>query len=241
VLARSVAVEAAQPLHPMGALNRLRQRFPDCYAFSVANGRGQSFIGATPERLLRVEGGRLLTEALAGSAPRGRTASEDAALANELLRSEKDLREQRVVLDSILRRLRAVGIEPEASARPRLLQLSNIQHLHTPVSGAVPSGVHLLDILGELHPTPAVGGTPREAARQRILELEGFDRGLYAGAIGWIDARGDGEFCVGIRSALVDGTRARFYAGAGIVAGSNPDRELAETELKLLAMMESLS
>ncbi len=182
VLARAKDVRSPAPLHPLRMLNGLRQRFADCNAFSVANGRGQSFIGASPERLLRVEDGVVLTEALAGSARRGATASEDAALGNRLLHSEKDLREQRIVLDSIVRRLSPLGLDLRYSARPHLKRLSNVQHLRTPVEARLPKGVRLLDMLARLHPTPAVGGTPREMAVPLIAGLEAFPRGLYGGA-----------------------------------------------------------
>jgi menaquinone-specific isochorismate synthase len=240
VLARAKDFTAALPLHPLRMLNGLRQRFPDCNAFSLANGRGQSFIGASPERLLRVEEGIVLTEALAGSSGRGATASEDAALGSRLLGSEKDLREQRIVLDSIVQRLEPLGLDLRYPGRPQLKRLSNVQHLHTPVEAALPPGVRLLDMLASLHPTPAVGGTPRQVAVPLIAKLETFPRGLYGGALGWIDSRGGGEFIVGLRSALVDGTRARMYAGAGIVLGSSPEKEFAETELKFKAMQDAL-
>jgi menaquinone-specific isochorismate synthase len=240
VLARAKDVRSPAPLHPLQILNGLRQRFPDCNAFSVANGLGQSFIGASPERLLRVEDGVVLTEALAGSAERGSSASEDAALGNRLLNSEKDLREQRIVLDSIVRRLSPLGLDLRYSVRPGLKRLSNIQHLHTPVEARLPKGVRLLDMLGRLHPTPAVGGTPRERAVPLITRLEAFPRGLYGGAIGWIDSRGGGEFIVALRSALVSGPVARMYAGGGIVEGSTVETEFAETELKFRAMQDAL-
>jgi menaquinone-specific isochorismate synthase len=240
VLARCRELTAPAPLHPLRVLNGLRQGFPDCYAFSFANGLGQSFIGASPERLLRAEGGVLLTEALAGSAPRGRTASEDAAWGGALLRGDKDLREQRLVLESIVRRLTPLGLAPDFPPKPALLRLANVQHLQTPVRAALPAGVRLLEVLARLHPTPAVGGSPREAAAARIRELEAFPRGIYAGPVGWIDHRGGGEFWVGIRSALIDGRRARVYAGAGIVAGSEPEKEFAETELKFHALLDAL-
>jgi menaquinone-specific isochorismate synthase len=240
VLARAKDLTASQPLHPLRVLNGLRQRFADCYSFSVANGRGQSFIGASPERLARVSDGALLTEALAGSIRRGATASEDATLGTALLRSEKDRREHELVLQSIARRLEPLGLHLEFPTAPSVRRLANVQHLHTPVRAALPSGVRLLDTLAQLHPTPAVGGKPREAAVPRIRELETFSRGLYAGALGWTDARGDGEFFVGLRAALIDGARARLCAGAGIVAGSSPEKEFAETELKFRAMQEAL-
>jgi menaquinone-specific isochorismate synthase len=240
VLARAQEFASDQPLHPLRVLNGLRQRFPDCYAFSLANGRGQSFIGASPERLVRVSKGVLETEALAGSIRRGAGASEDAALAGTLLRSEKDRREHQHVLAAITARLEHLGLAPEYAVEPGLRRLANVQHLHTPIRAALPENVRLLAVLAALHPTPAVGGSPLAAAVAAIRGLENFPRGLYAGAIGWSNARGGGEFFVGLRSALVDGGTARVYAGAGIVAGSTPEKEFAETELKFKAMLEAL-
>lgn len=240
VLARAVDVTTASDLHPLAALNRLRERYPDCYSFSVGNGRGQSFIGATPERLVKVIGRSIETEALAGSTRRGGSAMEDAMLVRQLLNSDKDIREQRLVLESIVRRLESLGVAARGSERIGVLQLSNVQHLHTPVEAALPDGIDLLRLVEELHPTPAVGGTPRTEACRRIRELEPFQRGLYAAPLGWIDADGDGEFVVGIRSALIDGSKARVFAGAGIVDGSDAEREYAETELKLRALLDNL-
>lgn len=239
VLARAQDLEAEAPFHPLVMLNALRTRYPDCYAFSIGNGRGQSFIGATPERLVRLAGGEGLTEALAGSAPRGRSPSEDAGFGRELLASTKDRHEQQVVLESILRRLRSIGIAGRAPSRPRLRQLSNVQHLETPVSFGVAEEADLPGLVAALHPTPAVGGSPREAACAAIPELEPFARGLYAGPVGWINARLEGEFIVAIRSALVDGARARVFAGAGIVEDSRPEAEAAETDLKFRALLQA--
>ena len=240
VLARAQDLTADRPLHPLRILNGLRQRFPDCYAFSFTTGQGPSFIGASPERLVRVRQGTLETEALAGSIGRGAGASEDAALAGRLLRSEKDRREQREVLDDIVARLAPLGIQPEFPPEPQVRRLANVQHLHTPVRATLPAGVRPLDVVAAMLPTPAVGGSPRAAALAGIRELEGFPRGLYAGALGWLNARGGGEFFVGIRSARVEGARARLYAGAGILAGSTPEKEFAETELKFKAMRDAL-
>ncbi|WP_438482871.1 isochorismate synthase [Oleiharenicola lentus] len=241
VLARAKEISADQALHPLQMLNGLRQRFPDCYAFSLANGKGQSFIGASPERLVRVSKGVLETEALAGSIRRGSSASEDSALAATLLRSEKDLREHQFVLEAITTRLTMLGLKPEFAAHPGLRRLANVQHLHTPIRAALGDSVRLLQALAWLHPTPAVGGAPQSDAVPHIRGLEGFSRGLYAGAIGWVNSRGGGEFFVGLRSALVDGATARLYAGAGIVAGSTPEKEFAETELKFKAMLDALT
>lgn len=241
VLARALKYTTVEEFHPMGVLNHLRQRYPDCYSFSIASGRGQSFIGASPERLVRVAGGRMHTTALAGSAPRGESASEDAAFAQGLLHSEKDLREHRLVFDSIVGRLAGLDLTLEHAAHPRLLGLANVHHLHTPISANLPAGVHILDLVGRLHPTPAVGGTPQGPALAALARLESFPRGLYAGPQGWVDHRGGGEFFVGIRSALIDGRTATAYAGAGIVAGSEPDKEFAETELKFKALLGALT
>ena len=240
VLARAIDLTLKQPLHPLRVLNGLRQLFPDCYAFSLANGRGQSFIGASPEQLVRVSKGTLETAALAGTTARGMGASEDATLGAALLQSEKDLREHRHVVEAIANRLTQHGLKLECAAQPGLRRLANVQHLHTPIHAVLPENVRLLDAVAWLHPTPAVGGTPVAAAVARIRELEGFSRGLYGGAIGWVNARGGGEFFVGIRSALVDGATARVYAGAGIVAGSTPEKEFAETQLKFKAMLGAL-
>lgn len=240
VLARAKEVVTENRIHPLKLLNDLRQRFPDCYAFSIGDGCGRSFIGASPERLVRVSRGSLETEALAGSIRRGSGASEDAALGASLLRSEKDLREHALVLDSMARRLAPLGVKVDTGMRPGLKKLANVQHLCTPVRSPMPAGCRLLDVVAVLHPTPAVGGTPRERAVARIAEIEATPRGLYAGALGWVNARGGGEFFVGIRSALVDGRTARIFAGAGIVAGSVPEQEFSETELKFRALEDAL-
>ena len=240
VLARALDLHQSSPFLPLDALNHLRERFPACYGFSLANGRGQSFIGATPERLAKVHGQALSTEALAGSAPRGATATEDARLGRDLLERTKEVHEHQVVLETILRRLKNLGLASVSAERARLLLLPNVQHLCSPVSATMPPGMHLLDVLATLHPTPAVGGQPCAAVVPDIARLERFDRGLYAGTVGWFDEAGDGEFVVAIRSALMDGNRARLFAGAGIVEGSVPADEKAETDLKLGALLQAL-
>jgi menaquinone-specific isochorismate synthase len=239
VLAHAIDVLFPMPLRLIDSLHRLRQLYPDCYVFSIGNGQGQNFIGASPERLVKIQNHLLSTDALAGSAPRGKTTVEDAQFANNLLNSQKELHEHRVVTDFITQRLTKLGLKPRSFPR-RLLQLSNIQHLQTPIEAEVPANIHVLDAVAELHPTPAVAGMPREFACEQIRRYEQFDRSLYAAPIGWMDYRGNGEFIVGIRSALVDGCNARLYAGAGIVAGSDPERELAEVQLKLRAMLSAL-
>lgn len=240
VLARTRDLAFSGPCRPLSTLHGLRSRFANCYAFSFQNEAGDSFIGATPERLVRVEQGKLVTEAIAGSTPRGADPAEDAALAKALLESEKDQREHRHVVDSILNRLQGLGLEPAAAATPRLLNLANVRHLWTPVSATLPDSAHILDYVAELHPTPAVGGTPRERAVTRILELEGQSRSLYAGLIGWFNHCGEGEFAVAIRSAWVRQNKARLYAGAGIVQGSDPEKEYSETRVKMNALLTAM-
>jgi menaquinone-specific isochorismate synthase len=233
VLARALDVTAERPFDLFASLQNLRDRYPNCYIFSATCGADQTFIGASPERLVAVADGQLRTEALAGSAPRGQTAAEDQQFACQLLSSDKEAREHQLVIDFITQRLASLGITAEL-ATPRLLQLSNIQHRQTPIAAPIPANVHLLDAVAALHPTPAVAGLPREIACQHIQHYEHFDRGLYAAPIGWVDTAGNGEFAVGIRSALLKGNQARLFAGAGIVAGSDPEKELNEVELKAL-------
>jgi menaquinone-specific isochorismate synthase len=239
VLAQAVEVRSPLPLHLTHSLHNLRVRHPDCYVFATSNGQGQTFVGASPEKLIRLRDRHLITDALAGSAPRGQTPCEDATLANHLLTSPKELHEHHVVLDFITQQLVQLGMDPR-SAPLRLRQLANIQHLHTPIQAAVPPNVHPFDIVAALHPTPAVAGLPRDIACDHICRYEAFERSLYAAPIGWLDHRGNGEFAVGIRSALLHRHSARLYAGAGIVAGSDPHREWTEVQLKLQALLSCL-
>ena len=240
VLAHTLDVKATEPLELCYGLDVLRDRYPDCSVFSISNGRGPIFIGASPERLLRLQDGELMTDALAGSAPRGQTVAHDASLGQHLLSSQKDLYEQRIVLEFIQNCLWQLGVTPHTASQPHLLQLPNIQHLRTLVTAQVPKHLHLLEILAALHPTPAVAGTPPAQAQEQIRRHEPFERYLYAAPLGWVDHQGNGEFTVGIRSALLHDCQIRLYAGAGIVAGSDPQRELAEIQLKLHTLLDVL-
>ena len=240
VLSRRVKIRSQGGLHPLDSLNRLRNRFPACYSFSLGNGHGQSFIGATPEKLVRTDFGRLRTDAVAGSMRRGKTIQEDAACAGALINSEKDQREHRHVVDSILRRLYSIDIVAGPIVPPHLLTLSNVYHLRTPIEASLGKEKHILDVVGEMHPTPAVGGTPREAALADIYELERYERELYGGVVGWFNHRGDGEMVVGIRSATIESGLAELYAGAGIVKGSEPEKEKQETDIKFQALLNAL-
>ncbi len=239
VLADILDVKSKNYFNLFKSLNNLRQLHPNCYIFSLSNGKGQNFIGASPERLISIHNQQLITDALAGSAPRGKTPDEDAANANLLVNSDKERHEHSLVIDFITHSLCQLGLSPQILA-PRLRQLSNIQHLWTPISAIVPPNVHPLKIVAQLHPTPAVAGAARDLACREIRRYESFNRGLYAAPLGWVDSNGNCEFIVGIRSALIDGDRARLYAGAGIVAGSDPDKELAEVQLKLQALLKAL-
>lgn len=240
VLASTIDAFAETRFQIIPSLNNLRRLHPDCYIFGTGNGKGKNFIGASPERLVHIHNQVLVTDALAGSAPRGKTAAEDKEIGERLLKDEKERHEHQIVIDFIVERLSHLGLVPQLSLPARLLKLSNIQHLWTPIIAQVPTDVSILEILAELHPTPAVAGFPREIACQEIRRYETFDRGLYAAPLGWIDRFGNGEFIVGIRSATIEGDRARLYAGAGIVEGSIPEKELTEVQLKLQALLKAL-
>lgn len=239
VLAHPLDLISPVPFRIIESLQNLRQNYPNCYLFAIGNDRGHRFIGASPERAIGLQNQQLITDALAGSAPRGKTPREDTQLAQQLLKSEKDKREHQAVSEFILQCLKELGLQVRRSPL-QVLQLDNIQHLHVQISARVPENLHPLDIVAKLHPTPAVAGVPTQIACDRIRRYENFDRALYAAPLGWIDARGNSEFIVGIRSAAIIGDRARLYAGAGIVAGSDPERELAEVRLKLQAMRRAL-
>jgi menaquinone-specific isochorismate synthase len=240
VLAHPLDIETTLPLPLDYTLDRLRQLYPECYIFAVGNGKGQTFWGASPEKLVGLSKGKISSDVLAGSAPRGETVVEDISLGKNLLNNRKDGHEHQLVLDFICNQFKVLGMDPQVLAPAHLMQLANIQHLHTPVSADAPPHLKLLAILAALHPTPAVAGTPHDRACGYIRQYETFDRHLYAAPLGWINHKGDGEFAVGIRSALSDGKNTRVYAGAGIVAGSEPTKELAEVELKLQTLIEAL-
>ena len=240
VLAQKLVLKNDCSVKGIQYLDRLRERFSACYIFSFSDRGERSFIGASPEMLLQVKNSILMTEAIAGSSSRGRKAIEDARLGSGLLASDKNLREHNLVKESILRRLNVLGINGIADENPRLLALANVQHLQTKISAFMDENVHFLDVASELHPTPAVGGQPREKAVPRINQLEGFERGLYSGLIGWFNGQNEGKMIVGIRSAQFDNKTIKIYAGAGIVSGSQVDIEKEEILLKQSAMLSLL-
>ena len=240
VLAREVTVEAARAHDSAAVFGALRELFPACFCFCVGSPEG-AFLGASPELLIRRRGASAATVALAGSTRRSADPAVDDHLGEQLLRSAKNREEHRIVAGRIARTLEPRSVWVEAEAEPGLVKVANIQHLGTPVHAQLADPLSAIELAGLLHPTPAVGGEPRDRALTTIAELEHLDRGWYAGPVGWMDAAEDGEFCVGLRSALLRDRMAHLIAGAGIVADSDPEAELAETELKLEALLPLLA
>jgi salicylate biosynthesis isochorismate synthase/menaquinone-specific isochorismate synthase len=240
VLAREVQVRAPQD-HDAGAvLGVLREAFPSCFVFAV--GRGDAtFMAASPELLVRRDGQRASTVALAGSTRRSADPAVDAHLGEQLLRSEKDREENAIVARRIATALKPHAVWVTAAPEPGIVQVANIQHLGLPIRAQLSSDIDALQLAGLLHPTPAVGAEPAHPGLELIPALEGLDRGWYAGPVGWTDAAGDGELCVALRCALLEGRVAHCYAGCGIVRDSDPASELAESEIKLGAMLPVLA
>jgi isochorismate synthase len=239
VLAREVDVHAPAAHDPAAVFGLLREAFETSYVYAV--GRGDAtFIGASPELLIRREGQRATTVALAGSARRSADPAVDDHLGEQLMRSDKDREENAIVGRRIARTLRPFSVWVTSAPEPVVVKVANIQHLAAPIRAQLAAPMDAIELVGHLHPTPAVGGEPAVAV-DVIPALEGFDRGWYAGAVGWTDASGDGEFLVALRCALLRGPVARCYAGCGIVRDSEPAAELAETEVKLQVMLPVLS
>jgi isochorismate synthase len=236
VLAREVVVESPSAHDPAALYGALRDLFPSCFCFCCGTPEA-AFLGASPELLVRRSGAVAATAALAGSTRRSADPAVDDHLGEQLVRSAKDRHEHEIVARRIERILRPGAVWVEAAPEPELVRVANIQHLATPIHAQLTEPRSALDLAGLLHPTPAVGGEPREAAAAAIPELEGMDRGWYAGAVGWMDTAEDGELCVALRSALLRDRAAHLYAGGGIVAESDPAAELAETEVKLDALL----
>jgi isochorismate synthase len=240
VLAREVRAHAPSPHDPAAVFGALRELFPACYCWCVGTPEA-AFVGASPELLVRRDGQRAQTVALAGTTRRSADPSVDDHLGEQLLQSTKDREEQAIVARRIERTLDPVSLWVAASDEPVLVKVHNVQHLATPIRAQLADPVPAVELVGMLLPTPAVGGEPREVALPLIPALEGLDRGWYAGAVGWTDLAEDGEFCVALRCALLRGPVAHLYAGCGIVSESVPADELAETEVKLQALLPLLS
>ncbi len=244
VLARRVDVRGPAPIDVTAVLARLGEPAETADPMPVtvfAFGRGdRTFLGASPERLVAARGRTFRTIALAGTTARGPDAAADAELAAALLASEKDREEHAVVVDMLRETLAPIASRLDIERSPHICRLPTLQHLATEVSGELRDDHGILDLVDRLHPTPAVGGWPRAAALELLDEQEHLDRGWYAGPVGWLDANGDGEFVVAIRSGVVEGDLAHLFVGCGIVADSEPDREWTESSMKLRSLASAI-
>ena len=232
VLARKATFEFNEPINAAVLLRLLKENTSQCFCFCFQPTSGAAFVGASPERLYRRDRNLIRTEAIAGSRPRGMSPEEDETISRELRSSEKDLREHRYVVQDIHEALTHLCSVSEAAEKPSVLKLTRCQHLVTTFTGKLRDGVKDADLLERLHPTPAVGGWPTDRALDDIARLEPFDRGWYAGPVGWI-GKDAAQFVVGIRSGLIEGTRLHLFSGAGIVDGSTPEKEWDEIENKI--------
>ena len=233
-------MSADRALDPRLLAHRLRAVDPDAYTFAAPTNEGV-IVGASPELLVSRRGLEVRSNPLAGSAPRSGDPDEDRANADALVSSAKDREEHAIVVDAVAETLRPFCVELTWDPEPVLRETPNIWHLSTRFRGVLKEpAASALELVAELHPTPAVAGTPRDGALGTIAELEPFDRGRYAGPVGWVDADGDGEWAIALRCAELRGDRATLYAGAGIVADSDPAKELEETERKFRAFLDAL-
>jgi menaquinone-specific isochorismate synthase len=240
VLAREVRVHAGAAIDVAAVFGALRDVFPSCFSYCVG-APDAAFLGASPELLVRRDGSRAQTVALAGTTRRSADPSVDDHLGEQLLHSAKEREEQAIVSGRIEQTLKPVSLWVAAAEEPVLVKVQNVQHLATPIRAQLRDPLPVVELAGLLHPTPAVGGEPCERAVRLIPELEGLDRGWYAGPVGWTDLAEDGEFCVALRGGLVRDDTAHLYAGCGIVRESVPAAELAETEIKLQTMLPLLA
>jgi len=241
VLAQALEVDLAADLEVGDILSRLGEKYPSCTRFLVEpeGPEPPAFFGATPERLVSLRGRTVETDALAGTTGRGETPAEDEWLAEELLADAKNVHEHELVAETIREQLAPFAASVSTGDR-RIKRLATVQHIHTPITAELAADTHVLSLVEALHPTPAVGGLPPEAALETIRETEPFDRGWYAAPIGWVDAAGNGTFAVGLRSAVETRRRATLFAGVGIVGDSDPDREWDEVELKFRPILDEL-
>lgn len=235
VLARDLHVSSPAAIDVIAALKTLAGRDPDCYVFACAG-----LIGATPELLIQREGRQVRSRVIAGTGGRGSGPAEDAAISAELAASAKEAEEHRYAVDSVSQALAPLCADLIVDPAPSAIQLADTHHLATSIRGMLAAEASALTLAGLLHPTAAVCGTPPGPAMDVIRELESMDRGRYAGPVGWIDAHGDGEWGLALHCGEVNGSRARLFAGCGIVAGSDPAAELAEAELKFRPMLRAL-
>ena len=236
VLARGIEIVTDRPIRPSAVISQLRRTFPASHLFSI-----DGFVGATPELLVERSGVVVRAHPMAGTAPRSGDRETDARLAAALLASTNTRDEHRHTIDMVHDTLLPWCSYLDEEADPSIVAVANVQHLSTRLEGQLSEPIaSVLDLVGALHPTPAVGGMPRDAALALIDELEDLDRGRYAGPVGWVDAQGNGTWAVGIRSAQINGTRTRVHAGVGVVADSQAEQELAETRAKLQTMLGAI-
>jgi salicylate biosynthesis isochorismate synthase/menaquinone-specific isochorismate synthase len=240
VLARELTVEAPAAHDPAALFGALRDLFPSCFCFCFGTPEA-SFLGASPELLVRRSGAVAATVALAGTTSRSADPAVDDHLGEAMLHSPKVREEHEIVARRIERTLRPHSVWVHAEGEPFVIKIGNLQHLATPIRAQLAESHSAIELAGFLHPTPAIGGEPRALAMELIRELEGIDRGWYTGPVGWMDAAEDGEFCVGLRSALIRDREAHLFAGCGIVADSDPAAELQESELKFEALLPLLA
>lgn len=239
VIARSLVIDFEDDVTSAQVLSHVKNEQPESYLFGLESDEFL-FFGASPERLVRVENGKAYSSCVAGSIKRGKTAEEDEKLGQALLNDDKNLGEHHYVVEMITETFKKNCINVEVPNGPKLLKIRDIQHLFTPVEGQLQIGATILQLVKSLHPTPALGGVPREAALEMIRRYEPLNRGLYAAPIGWIDVKGNGEFAVAIRSALLKKEKAYLYAGGGIVGDSTPIAEYEETLVKFRPMLRAL-
>lgn len=240
VLSRSVVVRSSEPVAILRVFRALATTYPQCYSFAWKSGDAV-FMGASPELLADVKGHKLHSNPLAGSAPRGEGEDEDRLIGQQLMDSSKDRGEHALVVDDLVQRLSPITVSIDVPHTPSLKKMATVQHLSTEIEGELVSGIGVLDVIEASHPTPAVGGVERDTAVRYIKDHEVIDRGWYTGGVGWINGAGDGAICIGLRCGLIRGDATRVFAGAGIVADSEPNAELVETRLKLRPLMDLLT
>ncbi len=241
VLAREVMARGDGVVAAAMVARSLRSAYPSCFIYLITGGDGTAFVGASPELLVRRSGMRAYAQPMAGSVARGATEAEDERLARRLEDSAKDVAEHRLAADFVVDALKPFS-ETVTAHPPEVVRFTNIQHLATAVTADLRQpAATALELAAALHPTPAVGGWPRAAADTLIDELEAMERGWYAGAVGWMDASGDGEFAIALRCGLLWEDGARLYAGVGVMPTSDAAQELEETELKFKALLTALT
>lgn len=239
VMARELRLKLSAEVSTPAVIRYLLASQPTSYVFAFSRG-DDCFVGATPERLVQVKQEQMLSMCLAGTAPRGKTIKEDEQIKDDLLNNPKNLGEHHFVVDMIRQSIESYCSTLDIPAHPEVYQLKNLQHLFTPVQGELKEGTTIFDLIEQLHPTPALGGTPTDKALAFIRNHELLDRGWYGAPVGMIDSNGFGEFIVAIRSGLIQGDEASLFAGCGIVADSDIDEEYRETNMKFLPMLHAL-